>query len=97
MAFNGVGGFSCGVCARAGIAVRDTIIGAINQVGNEFISIFLFVAQAWSSRMIGLILASALSENQFHPVVGDTHFEDGPGRHSAEIGGKFALIGSDNF
>jgi hypothetical protein len=47
--------------------------------------------------MIGLILASALLENQFHPVVGDTHFEDGPGRHSAEIGGKFALIGSDNF
>ena len=42
MAFNGVGGFSCGVCARAGTAVSDKIIGAINQLGNEFILIFLF-------------------------------------------------------
>jgi hypothetical protein len=60
MAFNGVGGFSCGVCARAGIALSDTIIGAINQVGNEFMFIFLFVAQGWSSRMIEQILTPAL-------------------------------------
>jgi len=46
MAFNGVVGFSCGVCACAETAVSDRIIGAINQFGNEFILIFLFVAQA---------------------------------------------------
>src|SRR4030095_9014382 len=63
MAFKGVGGFSCGVCARAGMAVRERIINTTNQLGNECIFIFLFVAQAWSSRMIGLILASALLEN----------------------------------
>ena len=77
MAFNGVGGFSCGVWARPGTAVSERMIGAINQLGNEFILIFLFVAQAWSSRMIGLFLASALSENDFHPVVGNTRFEAG--------------------
>jgi hypothetical protein len=47
--------------------------------------------------MIGLILASALSENEFHPVVGNTRFEAGLGGHCAELCGKFALIGSDNF
>jgi len=47
--------------------------------------------------MIGLILAPALSENQFHPVVGDTRFQAGLGGHCAEFCGKFALIGGDNF
>ncbi len=47
--------------------------------------------------MIGLILALALSENQFHPVVGDTRFEAGLDGHCAEFCGKFALIGGDNF
>src|SRR6266496_3688864 len=47
--------------------------------------------------MIGLILAPALSENQFHPVVGDTRFQAGLGSHCAELCGKFALIGGDNF
>src|SRR6266550_9453729 len=47
--------------------------------------------------MIGLILAPALSENQFHPVVGDTRFQAGLDGHCAEFCGKFALIGGDNF
>lgn len=34
--------------------------------------------------MIGPILALALSENQFHPVVGNTRFEAGLGGHCAE-------------
>ncbi len=47
--------------------------------------------------MIWLILAPALSENQFHPVVGDTNFQAGLDGHCAELCGKFALIGGDNF
>jgi hypothetical protein len=47
--------------------------------------------------MIWLILAPALSENQFHPVVGDTRFQAGLGGHCAELCGKFALIGGYNF
>jgi len=47
--------------------------------------------------MIGLILAPALSKNQFHPVAGDTRFQAGLGDHCAELCGKFALIGGDNF
>jgi hypothetical protein len=47
--------------------------------------------------MIGLILAPALSENQFHPDVGDTRFQAGLGGHCAGLCGKFALIGGDNF
>ena len=34
--------------------------------------------------MIGLILASALSEIESHPVVGNTRFEAGLGNHCAE-------------
>ena len=34
--------------------------------------------------MIGLILASALSEIESHPVVGNTHFEARLGGHCAE-------------
>jgi hypothetical protein len=34
--------------------------------------------------MIGPILALALSENQFHPVVGNTHFEARLGGHCTE-------------
>src|SRR6266550_9645599 len=47
--------------------------------------------------MIGLILAPALSENQFHPDVDDTRFQAGLGGHCAGLCGKFALIGGDNF
>ena len=96
MAFNGVVGFSCGVCACAETAVSDRIIGAINQFGNEFILIFLFVAQAQSSRILGLILALALSENDFHPVVGNTCFEAGLGGDNAKLWDNFALVAGDN-
>src|SRR5882724_3501019 len=47
--------------------------------------------------MIGLILALSLSENEFHPVIGNTRFEGGLGGHCAKLCGKFALIASDYF
>ncbi len=61
MAFNGVCGFSGGVCVRARTAVSDRIMGAINQPGNEFILIFLFRRAGqvqphdWANSRIGFI------------------------------------------
>lgn len=96
MAFNGADDFSPGVCADAGIAASARVINAINQPGNEFILAFLFRRPGPVQPHDQANIRLSLSQNQFHPVIGDSRLKTGRGRDSAKLCDNFALIAGDN-